>query len=274
VFVALVFLVAGASAGPLVQFRTTVGDFSVELYDRDKPITVQNFLRYVTNGAYTDCLFHRSVGGLIIQGGGYRVRDRASPTNYTVYAITPFAPIKNEFLVGPLYSNVYGTIAMAKTANPDSATSQFFFNLSNNTELNDTNNSGGFTVFGRVIDGTNILDRLNVNNPSSAIAIVNAGGTFANLPVLKSFAGPLIESDELVYLDVSVLMVSVELKSGGCQISWNSVSNIINRVEYTTNLPPVWWSLFETNGNGGRMQVVDSSRDSPWRFYRVRIGDW
>jgi peptidyl-prolyl cis-trans isomerase A (cyclophilin A) len=263
-----------AFAGTLVQFRTTVGDIAFELYDREKPVTVQNFLRYVANGAYSDCLFHRGVGGFVIQGGGYRIRDRASLTNYSVLAVATFPPITNEFGVGPMYSNTYGTIAMAKTSDPNSATSQFFINLANNSALDNTNNSGGFTVFGRVIDGTNALNRLNVAHPSSAISIVNAGGVFAELPVLKSFSGPTIESDELVYVDVTALTIAIETTDAGARlISWNSVSNLINRIEYSTNQPPVWRTLMSTNGNGGWMQHLDGSGTNQWRLYRVRVGE-
>jgi peptidyl-prolyl cis-trans isomerase A (cyclophilin A) len=273
-FTALMLLTATGFAGTLVQFRTTVGDLAVELFDREKPITVQNFLRYVTNGAYSDCLFHRGVGGFVIQGGGYRILDRASLTNFTIVAVASFPPITNEFRVGQTYSNMFGTIAMAKTSNPNSATSQFFINLGNNSALDNTNNSGGFTVFGRVISGTNVLNRLNATHPSSSISIVNAGGVFAELPVLKSFAGPTIESDELVYVDITALAVSIEAAGAGARrISWNSVSNLINRVEYSTNQPPVWRSLVTTNGNGGRMQVLDNSGTNVWRFYRVRVGE-
>lgn len=274
VFIAVMLLTATGFAGTLVQFRTSAGDLAVELYDREKPITVQNFLRYVTNGAYSDCLFHRGIGGFVIQGGGYRVLNRASLTNYSVVTVATFPPITNEFRVGQTYSNAFGTIAMAKTSDPNSATSQFFINLGNNFGLDDTNNSGGFTVFGRVISGTNVLNRLNASHPSSSISIVNAGGAFAQLPVLKSFVGPTIESDELVYVDVTALAVSIEAAGAGVQrISWNSVSNMMNRLEYSTNQPPVWRSLVETNGNGSRMHVLDGSGTNVWRFYRVRVGE-
>jgi len=272
VFIAVMLLTATGFAGTLVQFRTSAGDLAVELYDREKPITVQNFLRYVTNGAYSDCLFHRGVGGFVIQGGGYRVLNRASLTNYNVVTVATFPPITNEFRVGQTYSNAFGTIAMAKTSDPNSATSQFFINLGNNFGLDDTNNSGGFTVFGRVISGTNVLNRLNASHPSSSISIVNAGQFFPQLPVLKSFVGPTIESDEFVYVDVTALAVSIEAAGAGVQrISWNSVSNMMNRLEYSTNQPPVWRSLVETNGNGSRMHVLDGSGTNVWRFYRVRV---
>ncbi len=161
---------------------------------------------------------------------------------------------------------------MAKTADPNSATSQFFFNLTNNSSsLNNTNNSGGFTVFGRVVGGFDILDQLNAANPNAAIILVNAGGPFSELPLLKSFEGPTIESDEFVYVDVTALSVKISrLAEGKRAISWNSISNRVNYVEYTTNFPPMWQPLVATNGNGSQFEISDNSGDAR-RFYRVRV---
>lgn len=261
-----------AYAGTLVEFRTSAGNFEVELYDQAKPVTVQNFLRYVTNNLYADCIFHRGVGNFVIQGGGFWVSNRTDLTNFDVYPVPAFAPITNEFKVGAFYSNAYGTIAMAKTSNPNSATSQFFVNLADNSaSLDNTNNSGGFTVFGRVIGGTNVLNQLNVSHPTAGISVVNAGGVFAELPVLKTFSGPTIEANELVYVDISLLAVKIRKVAGGREISWNSVSNRVNYVEYTTNFPPTWTSLVSTNGTGSNITVLDNNLANNSSFYRVRI---
>lgn len=271
--VAAIILAGNGYGGTLVQFRTSVGDMAVELFDKEKPATVQNFLRYVTNGAYQDCLFHRGIGNFVIQGGGYRVQNREDRTNFIVRSISTFPPITNEFGLGQVISNSYGTIAMAKTSNPDSATSQFFFNLVRNPGLDDTNNSGGFTVFGRVIEGTNVLNRLNASHPTSQIAIVNAGTALPQLPVIKTFAGPTLESDEFIYVDVTALSVKIERVAGSQKISWNSVSNMLNIVEYSTNSPPSWHSLTTINGNGARLEFLDQENGNPWRFYRVRVAN-
>ncbi len=269
----LSILSSSAFCGTLVQFRTTVGDLEVELLDREKPVTVQNFLRYVTNGLYTNSFFHRGVSNFVIQGGGFRVGNRTNLTNFTVTPVATFPPITNEFKVGPFYSNLYGTIAMAKTADPNSATSQFFFNLTNNSSsLDNTNNSGGFTVFGRVVGGTNVLNQLNAAHPTAAIRLVNAGGAFSELPVVRTFSGASLESDELVYFDVTVLSVRISLLPDGArEISWNSISNRVNHVEYTTNFPAIWHPLVATNGNGGPIEVSDNTAENSRRFYRVRI---
>ncbi len=267
----LLTLVFPAGAGTLAQFRTTVGDFDVELYDADKPVTVQNFIRYVQAGLYADMFMHRVVTNFVIQGGGIYVADRGT-TNAALYYIPAFPSITNEFGIGKFYSNGYGTIAMAKSSDPNSATSQFFFNLTNNAAaLDNTNNSGGFTVFGRVISGTNILNRFNLGSTNRVIKKVNLGGVLSELPVLYS-ANPLnVTFDDLIYVDISLLNVQVTaLTSGAREISWNSVSNQANYVEFTTNFPPVWSVLLSTNGDGSTLKVTDASPGSR-RFYRVRV---
>jgi cyclophilin family peptidyl-prolyl cis-trans isomerase len=123
-----------------------------------KPQTVRNFLLYVRNGAYGQVLLHRLVPGFVLQGGGFTNADPAASTNlfFNYGAIRNLGTVTNEFGVGPRLSNTVGTIAMAKVGNdPNSATSQWFFNLGNNTNL-DTQN-GGFTVFGRVLPTTNAM---------------------------------------------------------------------------------------------------------------------
>jgi len=119
----------------MAQFRTVFGDIELELFDQDKPLTVQNFVRYVQTGRYRDTFIHRCNPAFVIQGGGYFVADRGTPNPY-LDVIPTFAPIPNEFGVGKRYSNVYGTIAMAKLGgNTNSATAQWFFNLADNTFL-------------------------------------------------------------------------------------------------------------------------------------------
>src|SRR6267378_3836748 len=102
-----------AQAGTLAQFRTVFGDIEVELYDQDKPVTVQNFIRYVQNGKYQDGFAHRIVPGFVIQGGGFTVTNRGT-TNWLIEAVPAYPNITNEFGVGRQFSNLYGTIAMAK----------------------------------------------------------------------------------------------------------------------------------------------------------------
>jgi cyclophilin family peptidyl-prolyl cis-trans isomerase len=262
-------------AGTLVQFRTVFGDLEVELYDQDKPVTVQNFIRYIQSGRFANEFSHRLMPGFVLQGGGFTL------TTNTISAIPTYPPITNEFGVGKFYSNVFGTIAMAKTSDPNSATSQFFFNLTNNSaSLDNMNNSGGFTVFGHVVAGTNILGIFNgfqnYTGSQKSNVVINVD------PYLNYFFYPNFQTCPLLYtnvtatnfvfLDISLLQVAIRPVAGGRQISWNSATGLTNYVEFTTNFPPAWNTLVTTNGTGARMAVVDVAAD-PKRFYRVRVAD-
>lgn len=267
----LLLSAAGVNAGTLVFFRTTVGNFEVELYDADKPQTTKNFLRYIEDGIYTNMIFHRAVSNFVTQGGGIMVANRGTANEGLAYVPT-YAPVTNEFKVGPFHSNVYGTIAMAKTSDPNSATSQFFFNLANNSaSLDNTNNSGGFTVFGRVVGPTNILDRLRIRPSNTSIKVLNLGGVMAEAPVLYAANPAAVTYDDLIYCDISLLDVAVSTVGNARQISWTTVSNKVNYIEYTTNYPPVWQVLTNKAGNGSVMTINDSSTNLPRRFYRVRV---
>ena len=141
-----------AANATIVRVETVLGDFDINLYDTATPATVTNFLTYVQNGDYSDSIFHRSVTNFVVQSGGFR-----TDLNAVITSIPTNPAVINE----PVYSNIRGTIAMAKLGgDPDSATSQWFINLTNNAASLD-NDNGGFTVFGEVTgDGMDILDTL------------------------------------------------------------------------------------------------------------------
>jgi cyclophilin family peptidyl-prolyl cis-trans isomerase len=281
----LLFSLNRAQAGTLAQFRTPFGDIEVELYDRDKPQTVQNFKRLVESGAYQNTFFHRLQPNFVVQGGGFSTPARyatnlfAPPWSY-VYYVPNFGNVTNEFNVGPHLSNTNGTIAMAKTSDPNSANSQFFFNLADNSSsLDNTNNSGGFTVFGHVVrDASGALAFFNTLSnwygmvpmatlfPSDPYAI----NIFQNLPV--TYAGVRApEYRDLVYVDISLMSVQLIITNHQCQISWNSATGMTNIVEYSTVMPPAWNTLLTTNGNGSRYTITDPSAINGRRFYRVRV---
>lgn len=190
VALSLALVLSRADAAPLVSLTTPLGQIVVNLFE-DKPVTVTNFLAYIESGRYANSFSHRLIPGFVIQGGGYFLDQT------TVFPVTTYAPIANEYSTGQIRSNLYGTIAMAKQeGNPDSATSQWFFNLADNTNL-DTQN-GGFTVFGEVISGLEILSLFNTtfSNPSqnNGRGVYNAttqlGGDFSNMPLLAPFLSP------------------------------------------------------------------------------------
>ena len=159
------------SQATIVQFETNLGNFEVNLYDEGTPETVANFLAYVNAGSYDSSVIHRSVPGFIVQGGGFKY-----DTEWPVVGIEANAAVINE----PVYSNVRGTIAMAKLGNDaNSATNQWFFNLADNSLNLDRQNSG-FTVFGTVTgDGMDIIDsmadveRYNFGSPLNEIPLQN-----------------------------------------------------------------------------------------------------
>ena len=208
----LCFVLGSAQARTIATFHTPAGDMDVELYDDQKPVTVQNFIKLVQGGAYNNTFFHRCMNNFIVQGGGYAT---ASQTDYSPFAFakTYYVPnqgaITNEFLVGQRFSNTYGTIAMAKVStDPNSATSQWFFNLGNNSALDAQN--GGFTVFGKVISGTNVLEQFRTSQKGGGIVdltkLVNYGASYAafsDLPVIYNGFTPPKYAD-LMYADIKL----------------------------------------------------------------------
>jgi peptidyl-prolyl cis-trans isomerase B (cyclophilin B) len=133
----------------MVCFETSLGSFTLELDAAKAPISVENFLAYVDDGFFDGLIFHRVIPGFMIQGGGM-LPDMAQKKNK--------APIKNEASNG--LKNLRGTIAMARTNDPHSATSQFFINLSDNDFLNSSPGNHGYAVFGQVADGLETIERI------------------------------------------------------------------------------------------------------------------
>ncbi len=140
------------ASSPRVRMETTKGVVVIELYPDKAPKTVENFLRYVNAGKYDGTIFHRVIKRFMNQGGGFTPDFKKVET---------FAPIKNEADNG--LKNKRGTIAMARTGDPNSATNQFFINTVDNTFLDHTGKTPrgwGYCVFGTVVDGMNVMDRI------------------------------------------------------------------------------------------------------------------
>jgi len=135
-----------------IRLNTTLGPITLELDSQRAPRTVENFIRYVRSGHYNHTLFHRVINGFMIQGGGFEPGMRQKPAD---------EPIQNE--AGNGLKNDRYTVAMARTSDPHSATAQFFINVANNEFLNHTAPTGqnwGYCVFGRVVGGTEVVDRI------------------------------------------------------------------------------------------------------------------
>jgi len=133
----------------MVRFETTHGGFTVELFERDAPLSVANFLQYVDDKFFDATIFHRIVPGFVIQGGGLTADFSQKRTR---------PPVKNEAANGLL--NERGTLSMARTDAPHSATSQFFVNLKDNDFLDYRPGQHGYAVFGRVVDGLDVIDKI------------------------------------------------------------------------------------------------------------------
>jgi cyclophilin family peptidyl-prolyl cis-trans isomerase len=149
---------------PVVAIKTNRGTIKVELFQKDAPITVKNFLKYVDDKHYDDTVFHRVISDFMIQGGGFTKDVTKAGTAGEIRKAEKKTgkPIKNESANGK--SNKRGTIAMARTPDPDSATAQFFINVVDNSKkLDRTGNDddeAGYCVFGRVIEGMNVVDKI------------------------------------------------------------------------------------------------------------------
>ncbi|MCX7185034.1 MAG: peptidylprolyl isomerase [Nitrosospira sp.] len=148
----LLFSITVFAAGPQVEIKTNLGSILLELYPARAPKTVENFLQYVKEGHYKSTVFHRVIPGFMIQGGGLDQALRQKPTR---------PPIENEAANG--LKNTIGTIAMARTSDPHSASAQFFINVADNAFLNysaPTDRGYGYTVFGKVTGGMEIVNKI------------------------------------------------------------------------------------------------------------------
>ena len=155
------------AANPQVEFETTAGTIRIELYPDAAPKTVENFLKYVNSGHYAGTQFHRVIKGFMIQGGGYDDEFRQRPTR-------PPVAIEAEQSAKAGLSNKPGTVAMARTSDPNSATAQFFINVADNKRLDFRSADAqgyGYTVFGKVVSGMDVVDKI-------AKAPTGAGGPF------------------------------------------------------------------------------------------------
>lgn len=134
----------------LVVMKTDLGTFVIEVYPKSAPETVKNFLHYVDSKFYEGTIFHRVVPGFVVQGGGMTFDFTEKPTA---------KPVINESMNG--LPNDYRSVAMARQSDPDSATAQFYINLKNNSGLNATETKPGYTVFGKVVAGMEVIEKIS-----------------------------------------------------------------------------------------------------------------
>jgi cyclophilin family peptidyl-prolyl cis-trans isomerase len=200
-FVGLAVVAAGGAraANPVVVMETSMGTIKIELFEDKAPITVKNFLTYVDDKHYDGTIFHRVIGkenagkDFMIQGGGFTEEFRKATTVGQAKAAEKKTrdPIKNEANNGE--SNKRGTIAMARTPQPDTATAQFFINVANNTQLDHQGadpDRFGYCVFGRVVEGMDVVDKIKAVKTIPDFIKQGPGTVFGDVPetnvVIKS----------------------------------------------------------------------------------------
>jgi cyclophilin family peptidyl-prolyl cis-trans isomerase len=158
---------------PRVLMKTTDGDIVIELYAEKSPVTVENFLSYVDAGHYDGTVFHRVISNFMIQGGGFTTEMKEKPTR---------DPIVNES--SNKLHNTRGTLAMARTSDPNSATAQFFINQRSNLRLDWTPGNEGYAVFGEVVEGMQVVDIIALTETGAASVETSRGpAVFQDVPV-------------------------------------------------------------------------------------------
>jgi cyclophilin family peptidyl-prolyl cis-trans isomerase len=204
-----------------VQFQTVLGTFEVNLYDESTPATVANFLEYVAAGDYDNVVMHRAVNGFVVQGGGFVYEGTP-----TLAGVTSRGSVANE----PVFSNVRATIAMAKLGgDPNSATSEWFINLADNSANLDIQN-GGFTVFGEVT-GSGMVDVLDA---IEALPKFDFGGAFTSIPLRDYTAQNAADDVEVtdqhlvVVTAIVVLDAAVDTAAGLTPIENTLIDPVVN----------------------------------------------
>ncbi len=224
-----------------VRLTTTLGALDIELYDAAAPKTVANFLAYVNSDAYRNTFVHRSVPGFVIQGGGYGWDDAAN----RVSTLATRPAVVNEFSTAR--SNLRGTIAMAKLGgDPNSATSQWFINLADNS-VNLDNQNGGFTVFGEVSASS-----MAVADAIAALQLVNAGSPFDSLPIVGTIAanGTIFKSNLVVVSAAKAVATDYQglwwnANESGWGMSLTQHGDLIFSAIYTYDAAglPIWYVI-------------------------------
>jgi cyclophilin family peptidyl-prolyl cis-trans isomerase len=256
-------LPAQTNGDPIARFHTDLGDIDVDLLQGTAPATVANFLNYVNPGAYDNSFIHRSVPAFIIQGGGYKF------INNQVTPIATNPPVVNEFHV----SNKRGTLAMAKlSGQPNSATDQWFFNLSDSNAANLDSQNGGFTVFGRIISGAG----LTTMDTIAAVPVYNAGAPFDQLP-LRNYVSGNIQDANLVHViwvkQIPQISALTHPSANTIHVAGKGAANVAYQLQSSTTTPAAasFANLtMVTADSSGNISYDDNSAGTK-KFYRFVI---
>ena len=246
----LLMPLATTAMASTIVLHTTLGDIEFELFDQDAPLTVQNFLNYVRDGDFDNSFIHRGVPGFIIQGGGYTFTDGSA------LQVPEDPPVVNEFG----RSNLRGTVAMAKLGNnPNSATSEWFINLGDNSENLD-NQNGGFTVFGQVIgDGMAVVDAI------AELQIWNAGAPFGEIPLIDYSPDVPIGEEHLVM--VNAVEGGIPFNPG-LNGSWANFDTLGQGffIDVLPNIPLIFlaWFTWEITADDGSTIAIVGNANQRW----------
>jgi cyclophilin family peptidyl-prolyl cis-trans isomerase len=228
---------------------------------------------YLTASRYNNTFIHRSVPGFVLQGGANNVVTTAQGPSLP--AVTTFPAVVNEYSAGR--SNLRGTIAMAKLgSSPNSATSQWFWSLADNS-ANLDNQNGGFTVFGRVVSDTNVFNRLNTFQPirRATNVVYPAGGAFNELPLLNYFE-PLSLAQlyaGLLYVDITELpaMPAPVPDPGLPGVRLTGAFPLAHTIEGASALQGPWLTLSNFTSRASAVPVPDPQGQGPLRLYRMKV---
>jgi peptidyl-prolyl cis-trans isomerase A (cyclophilin A) len=230
-----------ATANSFVRVQTDLGDFTVELFEDIAPITTRNFLNYVRSDSYQSTIIHRAEPGFVLQTGKISSNEVAN----TIEPILKGSPITLEYQL----PNVFGSIAMARTALPDSATSEWFVNLADNTAILGEENSGGYAVFGRVIgNGMAVIQKIEnlkrdryINEIPFDVPVIDYSGSglnvknFVNLKVIEIVAPNYFDNSD------GTLHIKVDAGTAGfAELTFNvfqSAPDVIVKLETVEKLP-------------------------------------
>ncbi len=224
----IILISSSIAQSAVVRLETVLGNIDIEMRDDVAPLTVENFLNYVNDGDFNESIFHRALPGFILQGGIYTV------SNNNLIDIPRDSAVQNEFNL----SNTRGTVAMAKIGGqPNSATSSFFINTANNA-ANLDNQNGGFTVFGEVISGMDIVD------------LIVSLQKISEFPLLNYVTGQ-IQANNYVYIQKAYVLSDTFQINAGLSGAWvNPVTDgqgLYLEVLPAFNLVIVGWYTFDVN---------------------------
>ena len=251
-----------------------VGTLRLELFDRDKPASVKNFLQYIFSNDYTNSLIHRAATNSVFQGGSLRIIDFGGGSK-AVVPVSEKPSVTNELMTGLFFSNGRGTIALAHyPGQTNNATCHWFINLADNTYLDAPDTNNAYVVFGRVISGLENLDKLNPSATNTTIKILNLGGYLTEAPVRPTATVSTVTYDDLLTVTYRIITLDMNLQLQSLlnnvrSVSWQSVSNKQHTLSYTSQLGSAWTNILTTNGNGAT-QTFPQTNSSSNGFYRLQ----